>query len=309
MRVLVVGAGVIGLTVGVRLAEAGHEVDLVARELPPETTSAVAAALWYPFRIQPLDRVLPWSTCSLAEFEKIAALDPDAGIRLRAGTELLRSTEPDPWWAGAVPDLVRLDRVPPPFQDGWTFTAPVVEMPVYLAWLTRRLVSSGGTLTRMALPALPSHAELVVNCSGLGAVGLARDTELHPVRGQVVLVEQIGLDSWLLDGGGLTYVVPRAHDIVVGGTDVEGDWGRRPIPAVAGEILARATRLVPELGGAAVLRHRVGLRPARSAVRLETETTREGGTVIHCYGHGGAGVTVSWGCAEEVVAMVESAAG
>ena len=56
---------------------------------------------------------------------------------------------------------------------------------------------------------------------------------------------------------------------------------------------------MPALAGATVLRHQVGLRPARPVVRLERE-----GDVVHCYGHGGAGVTLSWGCADEVVALV-----
>ena len=240
------------------------------------------------------------------EFEGIAASDDRAGVRLRLGTELLRAREQDPWWSSAVPDLARLDHVPSPYRDGWTFTAPIIEMPLYLDWLTARLVAAGGTLTRMALPALPSQAELVVNCSGLGAVGLARDTGMRPVQGQVVLVEQIGLDTWLLDGAGLTYVIPRSEDIVVGGTDLEGEWGRRPDPAVGRAILDRASALVPELAAATVLRQRVGLRPARPIVRLEPEPLPEGGTVIHCYGHGGAGVTVSWGCADEVASMVEA---
>jgi D-amino-acid oxidase len=55
---------------------------------------------------------------------------------------------------------------------------------------------------------------------------------------------------------------------------------------------------VPELRDARVLRHKVGLRPARPAVRLERD-----GDVVHCYGHGGAGVTLSWGCAEDVAAL------
>jgi len=46
VRVVVVGAGVVGLTCAVRLAEAGHEAHVLARDLPPETTSAVAAGLW-----------------------------------------------------------------------------------------------------------------------------------------------------------------------------------------------------------------------------------------------------------------------
>ncbi len=120
------------------------------------------------------------------------------------------------------------------------------------------------------------------------------------MRGQVVVVEQVGLDRWWLDSAGPTYVVPRAHDIVVGGTDVEGEWSRTPSPETAAEILARATRLVPELRSARVLRHQVGLRPVRPAVRLERV-----GDVVHCYGHGGAGVTLSWGVADDVVALAE----
>src|SRR5690242_4446824 len=61
VRVVVVGAGVAGLTCAVRLAEAGHEAHVLARDLPPETTSAVAAALWYPYRALPQDKVTAWS--------------------------------------------------------------------------------------------------------------------------------------------------------------------------------------------------------------------------------------------------------
>jgi D-amino-acid oxidase len=116
-----------------------------------------------------------------------------------------------------------------------------------------------------------------------------------------VYVSQVGLEEWLLDSssGDLTYVVPRSHDIVLGGTDEEGDWSRTPSPDTASAILARARRLVPALESAEVLRHRVGLRPARPSVRVE-----QVGSVVHCYGHGGAGVTLSWGTADEVVALV-----
>jgi D-amino-acid oxidase len=51
------------------------------------------------------------------------------------------------------------------------------------------------------------------------------------------------------------------------------------------------------------LGHRVGLRPARPGDRLELDAI--GGTaVVHNYGHGGAGVTLSWGCAEAVRDLV-----
>jgi len=297
-RVIVVGAGVIGLTCAVRLLEAGHRVDVVARDLPLETTSSVAAALWYPYRALPKDRVLAWSRTSYAVFDALADTDPESGVRMLPGTEVIRDSQPDPWWHAAVPELEVTREVPAGWTDGWSFTTPVADMHVYLRWLTSRVEALGGTLTRLNLGALPAGP--VVNCSGLGARLLGSDRTVVPVRGQVVHVEQVGLDRWWLDNSGPTYVVPREHDIVVGGTDVEGEWSRTPSMETAEDILARASRLVPELRGARVLRHKVGLRPVRPAVRLERV-----GDVVHCYGHGGAGVTLSWGVADEVVTLLD----
>ncbi len=293
-RVIVVGAGVVGLSCAVRLLEAGHRVDVVARDLPRETTSAVAAALWYPYRALPQDRVTSWAATTYAELAALAVDSPESGVRLVAGTEVVPSAEPDPWWLAAVPSLERVAR-------GWSFVAPVVEMPVYLTWLAARVEASGGTLTRLNLRVLPDGGDVVVNCSGIGARLLARDLGVTPVRGQVVHVDRAGLDldRWWLDGSGPTYVVPREHDVVVGGTDEPGDWSRSPSPRSAADILERASLLVPELALARVRGHKVGLRPARAVVRLERE-----GRVVHCYGHGGAGVTLSWGCAEEVAGLV-----
>ena len=301
-RVIVVGAGVVGLTCAVRLLEAGHRVDVVARDLPLETTSAVAAAFWYPYRALPQDRVTAWSAASYAAFADLAA-DPDTGVRMLTGTQVHRDAQPPPWWRSAVPAVDRETSLPEGYAEGWTFTSPIAEMPLYLRWLWSQVEEAGGTVTRMNLSGLPTvepgGAQVVVNCAGLGGRLLGSDRSVVPVRGQVVVVEQIGLDRWWLDTDGPTYVVPRSHDIVVGGTDEEGDWSRTPSPEAAREILERATRLVPELAGARVLRHKVGLRPVRPAVRVERV-----GDVVHCYGHGGAGITLSWGTADEVVGLV-----
>lgn len=297
-RVIVVGAGVIGLSCAVRLLEDGHRVDVVARDLPLETTSAVAAAIWSPYLAQPQDKVAAWATTSYAVFDELAEREPKAGVRMVLGTEVFTRPEPDPFWRSAVPGLDRETALPKGYADGWTFAAPVVEMPGYLPWLAARVGELGGTITRLNLRVLPRGVDLVVNCAGLGARLLGADHGVVPVRGQVVHVEQFGLDRWWLDAAGPTYVVPRSHDIVVGGTDEAGDWSRTPSPETAAAILRRASVLVPELRDARVLRHKVGLRPVRAAVRLQRE-----GDVIHCYGHGGSGVTLSWGVAEEVAAL------
>ncbi|MGH3648971.1 MAG: FAD-dependent oxidoreductase, partial [Micromonosporaceae bacterium] len=257
-RVLVLGAGVVGLSCAVRLAEAGHEVGVLARDMPLETTSAVAAAVWYPYLISPPERVAAWSATTYQELARLAETEPS--ITLRTGRELMPAPAPDPWWADAVPDLRRITP-PEGFADGWSFSAPVVEMPRYLPYLVGRLEAAGGTLTRTTLTELPNSAPVVVNCTGLGARFLAADETVTPVRGQVAYVAQPGITEWLIaDRGGLTYVVPREHDVVVGGTSEPGEWDTRPELDTTTAMLERASALVPALRGASVLRHRVGLR-------------------------------------------------
>jgi D-amino-acid oxidase len=306
VRVIVLGAGVIGLSCAVRLAESGSQVAALARDLPGETTSAVAAAIWYPYLISPPERVSTWSRTTYQELGRLAAEHPF--IRLRSGSEYLVEPTPDPWWADAVPDLHRIQNPPPGFADGWSFTSPVVEMGRYLPYLVGRLQAAGGTLTRATVDALPNLADVVVNCTGLGARSLVGDDSLTPVRGQVVHVEQFGLTEWLIADRGpdeLSYVVPREHDVVVGGTSQVGEWSQVPNQVTASDILRRAALLVPGLATARVLGHRVGLRPSRPQIRCQS-TRSEGRLIVHCYGHGGAGLTVSWGCADEVAGLVRA---
>ena len=247
-RVTVVGAGVVGLTCAVRLLESGHRVDVLARDLPLETTSAVAAALWYPYLAFPRERVLGWSAASYAAFAGLAEV-MGTGVTMRAGTDVFGSPQEEPWWRSAVPSL---DKVAPPsgYADAWTFLAPVVEMPLYLEWLAGRVEELGGTITRLNLSALPSGPDVVVNASALGSRLLAEDPTVTPVRGQVVLVEQVGLERWWLQSTDpATYVIPRSHDIVVGGTEEPGDWSRTPSPVDRGGDPGPGAGLVPELAG------------------------------------------------------------
>ncbi|WP_410792834.1 FAD-dependent oxidoreductase [Kribbella sp. C-35] len=307
MRVIVVGAGVIGLSCAIKLAEGGYDVAVFARDLPLETTSSVAAAIWYPYLSAPEDRVAGWSRATYEEFAKLAEIEPS--VQLRHGREFLTERTPDPRWADVLPDLTRVASPPAGFVDGWAFTTPVIDMPAYLPALVKRLEAAGGTLTRAALSALPTGADLVVNCTGLGARLTASDPTVTPVRGQVLTVEPCGLTDWLLadrSPGELTYVIPRQNDVVVGGTSQPGDWNLTVDPKTTSQIMERAAELVPQLRKAKIIRQRVGLRPARPAIRCELVRTRSGEPIIHCYGHGGSGVTLSWGCADEVFELVQS---
>ena len=153
MRIIVVGAGVIGLSCAIRLAERGFEVHVLARDLPPETTSAVAAALWYPYRVAPADgtrpgapdqdeaaRVLGWALATYAQLAQLAQDQPAAGVTLRWGVELLRQTAAQPWWRPAMPPDVLVGHVPPGelpagYRDAWRVIVPVVDMEAYLCLL------------------------------------------------------------------------------------------------------------------------------------------------------------------------------
>jgi D-amino-acid oxidase len=309
MHVIVLGCGVSGLSCGIRLLEAGHTVELRARELPPRTTSDIAAAIWYPYLVAPRERVADWSLRTLEVLRGLAAR-PESGVRWVRGLEVLGEPSPEPWWSPHVSGFrhATAEELLPGYGDGFVFEAPIVEMPRYLPFLMARLGELGGTVVRREVRSLEEAwavTPVVVNCTGLGARELVGDGELFPIRGEVLRVAPLPEPRFLLDDTrGMAYVIPRSGDCILGGTAEEGNSSLVPDPAQAEAILKRAERLLPEGTRLQVLQHLVGLRPGRSSVRLEEERRGER-RVIHDYGHGGSGITLSWGCAEEVVALVE----
>lgn len=311
--VAVLGAGVIGLTSAIRLAEAGARVAVVTADDPRDTVSAVAAAVWYPTRTEAGARVLGWAGRTF-DVLTAQARDGVAGVTPRPTRMLLRAPAGTPWWAAAVPDF-RAVEAPPGYVGQWHCTVPAVEMDPYLDWLVDRFTALGGTLLRRRLDRLVDAAEYasaVVNATGLAAGRLAADPAVHPVRGRVVLVANPGLDTSVRDEAnpaGPTYVHPRSRDVVLGGTFEPYQAQTAPDEATAARILARCTALVPELTGARVLGQRAGLRPGRDGgARVAEDPAGLGGGVrlVHNYGHGGAGVTLAWGCADEVTELLVS---
>lgn len=308
---IVLGAGVSGLTTAVVLAETGHAVQVLAATLPPDTTSNVAAAFWYPYRTLPSERSVRWAVRSYAEFAKLCH-EPAAGVSMRAAFDCARNPLERPWWADAVHNLapLRAEDGPPGFGHGWRFDAPVIDTRAYLPYLLGRLRAAGGTIevgVVETFDALPLD-QTIINCCGLGARNLCDDLALHPVRGQLLHVENPGLEDVLLDehdGGGIAYAVPRGDHVVLGGTAADHDDDLSVRPTEADAIAQRCGALDPRLADAPRLRDVVGLRPGRPHVRLERQRIGEH-TVIHNYGHGGAGVTLSWGCARDVLPLLDA---
>jgi D-amino-acid oxidase len=309
VKALVLGAGVCGLTCAERLLAHDFEVEVWAREHQRATTSTIAGAIWYPFHASPAGRVRGWAFDSLARYRELAA-DEESGVRLRTGCEVFRpGVEPQPW-IRELPALRELERreLPAGAARGFEFQAPVVETPLFMSWLERRVSARGATLKTRGVHSFEeafAEAALVVDAAGLGARELARDEDLHPVAGQLVHVELADCERFWLDFSGPepTYVIPRAHDVVLGGSLERED---ADLPARRGALeglRARCRALQPRLAGARELGTARGSRPARSVVRLEAEERASGKLLVHDYGHGGAGITLAWGCANEVAAI------
>jgi D-amino-acid oxidase len=309
--VTVLGAGVSGLTSAIMLLEAGHRVRVVAAEPSVATTSALAAAVWFPTHVGPPERVLRWGADTLQVMAAQAAAGAP-GVLMRESLALYREPPGRPGWTDAVAGIrdAEPDELPAGYGYGLRFAVPLAEMPVHLPWLVGRVEALGG---RFEYRRVGSLAELraepgvdaVVNCSGLAARALVPDSGVYPVRGRVVRVANPGLTMSVRDErhpGGRAYVHPRTADCILGGTLDEGEWDTTVDPAAGSEILERCCDLAPALCGVPVLEHVVGLRPGRRTVRLEADERDP--RLIHNYGHGGAGVTLSWGCARDVVHLV-----
>lgn len=337
---LVIGCGVSGLTTAISLQRAGRRVRIWAEALPPATTSNVAAAVWYPYRAYPVERVTAWGAEAYHRFLELAN-EPASGVILSEVLELRAEVGPDPEWASSVEGFrhARADELSGLYADGYAFRAPVIDMSVYLDYLRRTFEAEGGQIEQRAVRALDeafAAAPVVINCTGLGAGDLLGDTDIHPARGQVLRIAPNGFRRVLLDDtdpNKVTYIVPRLHDIVLGGVDDDYDARPDADAAQTTSILRRCASLVEpfdpafaaglrahpaatpansvngEAGAAPVEINgvAVGLRPVRSSVRLEAERLAADRLLIHNYGHGGAGVTLSWGCAAEVVRLLAAA--
>ena len=300
-----------GLSCAVRLLEAGHEVEVISDRFSPDTVSDIAAAIWYPFLTAPADRADGWGIATYAELERLSEHEPQSGVRMRDGREYLRQAVDPPEWSEDIAAFRILDdsEIPEGYVFGWQFRAPVIEMQLYMPWLRSRVEALGGSFVQSFVEDLSEvSGEVVVNCVGLGARELCGDEEVRPVRGQVIFIDQDpGIGHFDQQPETLTYTIPRSDVTVLGGTAQVDDWGMDIRAEDDNLILSKVEALWPELDRSRIIGGAVGLRPSRSEVRLEVEYIDER-KVVHNYGHGGAGVTLSWGCAEEVANLVSQSA-
>jgi D-amino-acid oxidase len=313
--IAIIGAGVSGLTCGVLFAERGYRTAIFADQIGQATTSGAAAALWFPYDCEPRDKVIAWA---LATYNALIDLcdDPRSGVSMIELRQFSRTGELDiPDWA--IPLGAHLLSVIPSevegfltvnscaFKSGFVMNVPLMDTTIYLPYLATRFIAAGGVSTSGVhfkdLADVERDFDLIINCAGIGARELARDADVVPHRGQVAVVPKIDnlACAIVCDDAPLMYAIPRTNDCVFGGTNELSD-NLAVDPKSTARIIAECSRVL-NIDNLPVIAERVGLRPYRkSGVRLERETLRDGRTVIHNYGHGGSGFTLSWGCAEEV---------
>jgi D-amino-acid oxidase len=312
--VAIVGAGVSGLTCGVVFAERGFPVEIFAEQIGTQTTSGAAGALWFPYDAEPADKVIPWALATYKVLVDLAK-DPSSGVSMIELRQYSRAGEIQiPNWASSFSPVIlsevegSLNISESVFKSGFSLRVPLTDTTTYLDYLASRFQKAGGEIFSVRFEKLEDvdqTFDLVINCAGIGARELARDVVLEPHRGQVAIVPKIdNLNCAVVcDDDPLMYAIPRANDCVFGGTN-DVSYNLNPDPATTKAIVAECTRVL-KIDNSHVLRERVGLRPFRkSGVRLEKEKLRDGRTVIHNYGHGGSGFTLSWGCAENVFELI-----
>lgn len=309
--IAVIGSGVIGLTSAYRLLEAGFPVTVLARALPPHTTSDVAAAFWSPSATAGDQISRQWALTGLQVFTKLAE-NPASGIAIVDMYNITDVPTDMSYMANAgSSNAIAPGHFPAPWA-GVRAVVPRIDVPIYMPWLYAQVEGMGGVIKQhivQDLRELDDAFAAVINCSGLGAQLLAADA-MFPVRGQVISVRRpADLPNDIIyanTADTTTYIIPRSQDCLLGGTYQYRDGNTEVDTTIADAILDRCALFRPSLRSAEILQHKVGLRPGRNAVRVEAEERQNGQIIVHNYGHGSIGHTLSWGCAAEVTNMIRS---
>ena len=238
----VIGCGVIGLSTARLLQRKGFQVTIYAKDLPPDTTSNIAGALWAPVSVYEEDKVSGEfkSTFNLASKLSHRMFQPYVGSKYGV------------WWIknyflGGSFDFPGGKELYPGYQehhqaslfpgypDVVEISTLMIEPPIYLAALLEDFYLAGGKIVVRQFDSVQAIGQLpekvIMNCTGLGAGKLFNDKEVTPVKGQLsVLLPQAEIDySYIVPShDSALYMFPRKDGIILGGTFDTGNWSIEP---------------------------------------------------------------------------------
>jgi D-amino-acid oxidase len=318
MKIIVIGCGIIGLSTAYVLQSEGFEVEIIAKDLPENTVSNVAAAVWFPFWAEPRERVMNWCKTSHIFYQNLQE-NGWQGIETLPLQILTNDNLTRPDWLDGFPNthqtklVTATEKVLP---KGYNFAHEmdifIIETPIFTPFLMKKFLAKGGKITEQTITDFEgfmnnNQNKIVINCTGLAAKELVNDTELFPIQGQIVKIEkQKNVNRAVFDDGehnAVAYIIPRTDAVILGGTAVANNYSEIPDLNTQNDIIRRCQNIEPNLATPTVLASIVGFRPGRKTVRVERENNRN---LIHNYGHGGSGYTINWGCALEVLDLVRN---
>ena len=260
--VAVLGCGAVGLATARLAQEAGFDVTIYTKAMPPETTSNIAGGQWFPASVYDPEKTLtPEFTQQFVAAARYGyrryqiMTDPKYGIRWMRNY-FIRNT---PWRSpvsggdfGLIQDLLPEIKDLPvgshPFgtKQVRQFDGMIVEPPIYLpAMLTDVRIAGGKVVVREMksldeVRGLPER--LVFNCTGLGAKALFGDEELTPIRGQLTFLVPQPEVTYATSYEN-TYMFSRRDGVLLGGTHEMGDWNLQPDMTTKAAILAKQAQL------------------------------------------------------------------
>lgn len=262
----VIGCGVMGLTTARllqrRLQGPNSSVTIYAKSQPPDTTSNVAGAFWFPTSVfDPQVVTTKFSdqfrvSCVISQRAFQTLVGADYGVRWIETFQLL-SGEPAlarelEGGAHLYPETITHKDPKRYFGVDYVrqFNTMMIEPQVYLNALLRDFYVAGGKIVAREFQSRDEIARLtesvIFNCTGLGSRALFNDQKLFPVRGQLeVLLPQPEIDYCYL--GGSEYMFPRRDGIILGGTWDRHRWELEPDPEQTAGILESHAEVMKRL--------------------------------------------------------------
>ena len=251
-RCAVLGCGASGLSAARLMQNAGWEVRIYAKDLPPNTTSNVAGGQWSPTSVYG-DTATP---AFLAQFESAMRhayryyqnlVGSKYGVRWISNYMILNNADADDSLSATFPDMypqrTRLDPSQHPFDADQVLhiDTMLIEPAVYLPTMMNDFQIAGGSINvrefRDRAEVLQLDEPVIINCTGLGSRTLFDDDELIPIKGQLTFLLPQDEVNYIIIGNGGLYMFPRSDGILLGGTYERNQWDATPDPEASRRII------------------------------------------------------------------------